>query len=156
VALALLVLASGVGLADAQAPSDWVAAIQLPEGPDAEDEAEDAAIVARVRAFAPITRWFVTDAPMVAFRAGMITPPELAVISRKRLLTSELTEAQVLRVVNERHPELVYLTRFHWPSVETTIAGSYRGVALANGDKLRVRADLIRLVLPRWYMQDTP
>ena len=71
------------------------------------------------------TSLMVTDRPMFAFRTGIAIPPELAVFSGKRFLTGNLTEAEVLRVIQSTNPEQVALTRFSMPEVEAYLAEDY-------------------------------
>lgn len=72
------------------------------------------------------TRWLVTDLPMFAFRTRLITPPNLAVFSEKRLQTGELSEAEVLNTLRQLEPEQVILGRFSMPEVEAYLAEHYR------------------------------
>jgi hypothetical protein len=72
------------------------------------------------------TRWLVTDLPMFAFRTRLITPPNLAVFSEKRLQIGELSEAEVLNTLRQLEPEQVILGRFSMPEVEAYLAEHYR------------------------------
>jgi tetratricopeptide (TPR) repeat protein len=56
------------------------------------------------------TRTVVTDRPMFAFRAGYAVPPNLAVMSRKRIATGNLTSAEVNDTILASLPEQVLLT----------------------------------------------
>lgn len=77
----------------------------------------DLALIARMAAYAPETHWVITDRPMIAFQAGVMTPPHLAVFSRKRVTTGDLTEQEVVDSFREFRPEQVLITRFDWPAV---------------------------------------
>jgi 4-amino-4-deoxy-L-arabinose transferase-like glycosyltransferase len=94
--------------------------------------------------FAPETAWVVTDLPMFAFRAGLTVPPELAVISEKRFLTENLTEAQMLDALIHYEPEQVLLGRFMFPELEKYMETNYTLLLSKNRLKLYVRNDLIR------------
>ncbi len=53
--------------------------------------------------------WVVTDHAFVAFRADRPVPPELAVISSKRIATGALTDADLIRVAGEAPAAAVLL-----------------------------------------------
>jgi hypothetical protein len=57
---------------------------------------------------------------MYAFRAGLPVPPEVAVLSIKRIKSGNITSAQVLQVLKTYTPEQVVLARFRYglPSVQ--------------------------------------
>jgi hypothetical protein len=64
-------------------------------------------IVAILSDHASGTSWLFTDRPMFAFLADLPVPPNLAVLSRKRLETGELTSAELLSMLEEYKPELI-------------------------------------------------
>jgi hypothetical protein len=64
------------------------------------------------------TRWLYTDRPMFAFLTQLPVPPNLAVITAKRLLTGRLTDAEVLRTLEEYKPEMILNARFSLPAVQ--------------------------------------
>jgi len=64
-------------------------------------------LMSQIMNYAPKTHWMVTDSPMFAFRANIVTPPYLAVISHKRIWSGELTKAQLGEAILEWKPELV-------------------------------------------------
>jgi 4-amino-4-deoxy-L-arabinose transferase-like glycosyltransferase len=70
-----------------------------------------------IRDHAQATNWVYTDSPMFAFRAQLPVPPQLAVISKKRLATGALTEKQILQILEEYKPELALTGRFDLPMV---------------------------------------
>ncbi len=57
------------------------------------------------------TRWIFTDRPIYAFYADLPVPPEIAVFSIKRLVTGNLTEADLVGVLQKYQPEQVLLSR---------------------------------------------
>lgn len=57
-------------------------------------------------------RWIFTDRPIFAFYANILTPPELAVISKKRIWTGNLTSGYLISTLERYKPELVLLGRF--------------------------------------------
>jgi len=58
-----------------------------------------------------LTNWVFTDNPMYAFYNDLIVPPEIAVISYKRINSGDLTFAEMLAILNKYHPEQIILTR---------------------------------------------
>ncbi len=58
------------------------------------------------------TQWVFTDLPIYAFYTGMRVPPEIAVFSRKRLLSGNLTIDELLSTLQTYHPEQIVLGRF--------------------------------------------
>lgn len=71
------------------------------------------------------SRWMVTDLPIYAFRAGLPVPPSLAVISRKRLASGDLTEQKIIAAIQEYRPEQVLIGRFDLPELERSLEGEY-------------------------------
>ena len=60
---------------------------------------------------APETRWLYTDRVIYAFWAQLPVPPELAVVSRKRLWSGQLTTVQLIQCLERYRPEQVLLER---------------------------------------------
>lgn len=102
-------------------------------------------VMRRINQYAPQTNWMVTDLPMYAFRAGLLTPPDLAVISWKRLAAGDLSEADILKTIQELKPEQILLGRFRFEQVEAFIQADYYPV-LEREDQLTlyIRKDLLK------------
>ena len=75
-------------------------------------------IVARMSDHAQETNWVFTDRPMFAFLAKLPVPPFLAVLSSKRLVSGELTQAEILEVLEAYKPEMVLAGRFDVPAAQ--------------------------------------
>jgi len=73
-------------------------------------------IVALMSDHAQETNWVFTDRPMFAFLAKLPVPPFLAVFSSKRILSGELTQAEILEVLEAYKPEMVLGGRFDVPA----------------------------------------
>ncbi len=58
------------------------------------------------------TRWMFTDRPIYAFYAGLYVPPEIAVISYKRLNSGQLTTKYMLSILQTYRPEQILLGRW--------------------------------------------
>jgi 4-amino-4-deoxy-L-arabinose transferase-like glycosyltransferase len=91
---------------------------------------------------APETHWAVTDLPMYAFRAGVLVPPAMAVISDKRMSSGELNEGEIIRIIQEYNPEQVLWGRYRLPTLEAYLAGHYRLLYVRHNTKLYIREDL--------------
>lgn len=90
------------------------------------------------------THWLFTDAPMFAFRARLPVPPELAVITDKRLRTGYLTDEEILATVKRYQPEQVLLGRFTLPGLSEYLEANYQLVARKEDElKLYIRNDLL-------------
>lgn len=87
------------------------------------------------------TQWVVTDRPMFAFRFKLPVPPETAVMSEKRRLTTDIN-VKLLETIREVQPELVVLGRFPWPQLIPYLQEHYRLVFLRPGRSLFVRSDV--------------
>ena len=87
----------------------------------------------------------VTDAPMYAFRAGLATPPNLAVISAKRMASGDLTEDEIIETVSQYQPEQILLTRFDFPKLRAYLDEDYYvNLEREDGTTLYLRKDLSR------------
>ena len=64
------------------------------------------------------THWLYTDRPIFASSPESPSPPNLAVISAKRLLTGDLTEQEILATLEAYSPEMILSSRFGLPTVE--------------------------------------
>jgi hypothetical protein len=94
--------------------------------PEAPSEGREIPFLEEMGSRADKTRWVVTDLPMYAFRAGVPVPPPLAAITDKRLASGELTQAQIIQVIEDYQPEQVLLGRFDLPDVEAYLKEDYR------------------------------
>jgi len=57
-------------------------------------------------------RWIFTDMPIFAFYADIPVPPELAVISAKRIFTKNLQSDYLITILEKYKPEIILLGRF--------------------------------------------
>ncbi len=105
-------------------------------------------LTAAMAVYAPHTRWVVTDRPMFAFRSGLPVPPELAVLSDKRLKTTSI-EKELPQILRQVQPEQVALARFQWPRMLPYLQQHYRLVYSCPGGSLFVRSDLRRIPTDR-------
>ncbi|WP_348226091.1 glycosyltransferase family 39 protein [Trichocoleus sp. AS-A2] len=58
------------------------------------------------------TQWIFTDRPIYAFYAGLPVPPEIAVMSDKRLKSGNLTFDEIIIVLKKYRPEQIVLARW--------------------------------------------
>ncbi|MCP6762748.1 MAG: glycosyltransferase family 39 protein [Fischerella sp. CENA71] len=59
-----------------------------------------------------LTNWVFTDNPMYAFYNDLIVPPEIAVMSYKRINSGDLTFTKMLGILKKYRPEQIILTRW--------------------------------------------
>ena len=69
---------------------------------------------ARYEFFSAVGDRVVTDRPIDAYHAGKLVPPELAVWSKKRRLTGNLTDEEILTVIGSNPDTQVSLGRFRY------------------------------------------
>lgn len=60
------------------------------------------------------TRWLYTDRPIWCAHANILIPPELAVLSLKRIAAGDITHAEFLRLLYHYRPEQIVLQRRHF------------------------------------------
>ena len=102
------------------------------------------AVLSKMNDYADETNWIVTDMPIFGFWLQKPVPPDLAVISSKRLLTGNLDEEDIIHVILDYEPEQVLLGRFELPSVRSYLDENYELVHNKKSYLLYVRRDLIR------------
>jgi len=92
--------------------------------------------------YKPQTNWIITDMPIYAFRNRITVPPEIAVFSQKRLETGEITEADVINLIETYQPEQVFIGRFDLPEVERYLQDHYLQVYYRGDMYLYIRSDI--------------
>jgi hypothetical protein len=112
-----------------------------PEAPTGGHEVD---FLAALASRATKTHWVVTDMPMYPFRVGLLVPPPLAAVTDKRLSSGELTEEQIIQVIEEYQPEQVLLGRFNLPTVEAYLKKDYRRVYQWGRRRLYLHGELKR------------
>jgi hypothetical protein len=80
--------------------------------------------------------WLLTDRPMFAFRAELLVPPETAVLSTKKLVTGEMSEAKLIDIIQKYQPEQILLERFEWQTVTPFLSKDYRLAKEEQGYRL--------------------
>ncbi|MFH1191191.1 MAG: hypothetical protein V1670_03235 [Candidatus Omnitrophota bacterium] len=73
---------------------------------------EERAVIKIMSKYKRSTRWVSTNRPVFAFYADMLVPPELAVFSRKRMLSGNLQPNYIINMLAKYKPELILLGRF--------------------------------------------
>lgn len=59
----------------------------------------------------------ITDRPMLAYRAGRLVPAWTAALTYKRLITGNLSEAELISEITHQEPTQIVLARFPLPAV---------------------------------------
>jgi 4-amino-4-deoxy-L-arabinose transferase-like glycosyltransferase len=101
-------------------------------------------LLKKIDQYAPQTNWMLTDSPMFAFRSGVKVPPNLVVISWKRLAAGDLNEKEILNSLLTLKPEQVLFTRFQFNALNKYLADNYDLVLEREDNKTRlyIRKDL--------------
>jgi hypothetical protein len=73
------------------------------------------ALDAAVRRYAPRAKLMVTGRQIRAFRLGIPMPPELAVTSRKRFVSGQLSADRIRQIIVAQRPDVVIVDE-RWPS----------------------------------------
>ncbi len=113
----------------------WASSAQKPTS-------AETTILRKLDKFAPQTRWLVTDRPMYAFREGLLVPPELAVLSSKRVETGNLTGNEMQAAIQRYQPEQILIGRFDFPGLGQELQTHYRLIYDRADIQLYVRNDL--------------
>ena len=76
-------------------------------------------VVRAIEEFKPWTQWFYSNGQLFAFVAGVPLPPELAVVSMKRIISGALTEEGIVEILRRYDPEQLVVARNvgHWEPV---------------------------------------
>lgn len=104
--------------------------------------ASEQVILDEITPFGAQIQWMFTDLPMFAFQSDILVPPELAVLTSKRLASGELPQAEITRLVTEYRPEIILLGRFEYPGLEALLSADYRLYSSHLDTLLYLRADL--------------
>ena len=92
--------------------------------------------------YSPKTNWIVTDSPIFAFRAGIPVPPSTAVLSRKQLETGNITEEQLIDIIERYQPEQIFFKRFDWSGLNDFLAQNYRLTKQIDNFRLYIRDNI--------------
>ncbi len=96
-----------------------------------------------MREYADVTNILITDRPMLAIRLGKPIPPNLAVLTGKRLMTGEITEDDIISEIERYQPEQVALARFNLQQVDAYLKENYRLAYKRTHHRLYIRSDLL-------------
>jgi len=99
-------------------------------------------ILDEIAPYQPYANWMFTDLPMYAFRAEILVPPELAVLTSKRLVSGELPQQELARLVAAYQPEIILLGRFDLPELTPLLGSDYTLYSQHLNTQLYLRNDL--------------
>ena len=89
--------------------------------------------------FSSQTNWIITDSPIFAFRAGIPVPPATAVLSRKQLETGNITEQELIGIIEQYQPEQIFFRRFDWSQVSNFLDRHYQLAKQTDNFRLYIR-----------------
>ena len=104
--------------------------------------AREQVILDEIAPYRAQVQWMFTDLPMFAFQSEILVPPELAVLTSKRLASGELPQAEIARLVTAYRPEIILLERFEYPGLEALLSADYTLYSSHLDTLLYLRADL--------------
>ncbi|WP_228055830.1 hypothetical protein [Lusitaniella coriacea] len=78
----------------------------------AKESQDKFAVVNNILEYKENTHWLFTDNPGYAFYSNILVPPEIAVLSRKRVASGEVTQEYLNALLNKYQPEQIILERF--------------------------------------------
>ena len=99
---------------------------------------EDSPLIATVRRYASRTRWVYTRSSIYAFHARLAVPPELAVLVRKRFWSGQISDAQILAIIQGYAAEQILVSGEEFLADRVPSEGGVRaGVRSWGGHALR-------------------
>jgi MFS family permease len=127
-----------------RAPIAWVPFNSRPSlvSPGLKETSEQAHFLNQMSKYAPETNWVVTDTPIYAFWAKLPVVPPLAVFTDKRLYTGDLSDEEVLRIIQNYFPEQMLFTQYSSPLLDRYLEANYRLVYSQGDARLFVRDDV--------------
>ncbi|MBU4251661.1 MAG: glycosyltransferase family 39 protein [Candidatus Omnitrophica bacterium] len=97
-------------------------------------------------------RWVFTDMPIFAIYAGIPVPPELAVISAKRIFTKNLQPAYLLTILEKYAPEIILLGRFQNKKTEAQKESELKITPYLNKYYLKIARYTPQVLPPPSYL----
>jgi hypothetical protein len=70
---------------------------------------ENVDLIKVMRQYAPYTNWIYTRSTIFAFHAGMVPPPEIAILPIKRFWSGQIDDDGIIKVVERYQPEALLL-----------------------------------------------
>lgn len=102
------------------------------------DDTNDPEIVERLRRDRDRIRWVISDDPHLVHTAGLIVPPETAVLSLKRL-QRDLTEERFAQIIDRYRPEVILLARHTYtPEFVERVTRGYTLAVSKKKDRVRL------------------
>jgi hypothetical protein len=63
----------------------------------------------QIEKYKPFTQWFYASEPIYSFNAGICMPPDLVVVSLKRLWSGQITAGRIAQEMQDIQPGIVLL-----------------------------------------------
>lgn len=110
-----------------------------------QDDLKDWECVEIMKQYKIQTRWVFTDHGLYPFYAGMLVPPEIAVLSYKRLKAGLITQPELLNLLVHYHAEQVLVRRHVFDEKFMVYVGQHYTSVFEYGSlQLYVRNDLVK------------
>jgi hypothetical protein len=125
--------------------------VELPERWEKEtafqrvDDSKDWECVSVMKQYKAQTRWVFADDALYPFHAGMLTPPEIAVLSAKRLRAGLITQPELLNLLVYYRAEQILVRRHVFGEKFMAYVGQHYTQVFEHGSlQLFIRSDLVK------------
>jgi hypothetical protein len=110
------------------------------------DDSKDWECVGVMKQYKTQTKWVFADDALYPFHAGMLTPPEIAVLSNKRLRAGLITQPELLNLLVHYRAEQVLVRRHVFDEKFMRYVGQHYTTVFEHGSlQLFIRNDLVKL-----------
>jgi len=114
---------------------------RFPQG----DDSGNWRVVDKMKEYQGQTRWVFADSAIFPFHAKLLVPPEIAVLSNKRLKAGLITQADLLEILKRYRPEQALERRgVFGEAIQEWFRRDYTLIMQEGAVKLYVRNDLVK------------
>lgn len=96
----------------------------------------DRYLTAVMKQYAQHSKWVFSDRQIYAFAAGLPVPPELSVTSRKRLLTTKMSNEDIVDILRKYSPDQVVMGGWRMPMTRPMLGYLQEQYTLVYSDEL--------------------
>ena len=118
----------------------WLEVLNVRESP----QLYSSLILGQVERYKPYSQWFYTVEPVYSFHAGIPMPPDLAVVSLKRMWTGQISSARIAQEMRDIQPGIVMLRNDTKPTfIDDLIAQRYQLVYQDSDYRLYIHKSIV-------------
>ena len=102
-------------------------------------------ILKRMAIYQGRTRWVVTDNPILPFRLGLLVPPEVAVLSFKRVKSGHFSKEQMINAIYHYQPEQIVWNdwKMYTGKIDEALKRDYIITYEQGGARLLIRRSIL-------------